>query len=82
MKQNRAMRPSKKSKFKSNNRSTIYSGNNSENKTPQYNKASKEKLEEIKSRVQKEAKIEKKKNTILIISHAVVVLMLLLFILK
>ena len=41
MKQNCAIRPSKKSKFKSNNRGTIYSGNNSGNKAPQYNTASK-----------------------------------------
>ncbi len=41
MKQNRAMRPSKKSKFKSNNRGTIYSGNSSENNAPKYNTASK-----------------------------------------
>ena len=76
------MRPSKKSKFKSNNRGTIYSGNISDNKAPKYNKASKEKLEEIKSRVQKETQFEKRKNIILITLLSIVVLILLLVILK
>ena len=58
LKQNRAIRPSNKAKFKEHNRETIYS----KRRKIKFKTVPKEKLEEIKNQIRARAKSERKKK--------------------
>lgn len=64
MKQNRKLRPSKRMKFKENNRETIYSRDKISDR-PNFKTVPEEELNEIKARIRNRAKIERKKELIL-----------------
>lgn len=72
MKQNRDLRPSKRQKFKGNNRHTIYAGANTKDKSS-FKQFSEFQVKKTIERIRKEAKSEKRFNLILIISFLGVV---------
>ena len=65
MKQNRAQRPSNRSKFKENNRDGIYSSDKKSPK-PNFKTVPEKELIEIKNWIRKRAKTEQKKERIII----------------
>ena len=65
MKQNRAQRPSNRSKFKENNREGIYSSDK-KSRQPNFKTVSEKELTEIKNRIRERAKVEQKKERIII----------------
>lgn len=65
MKQNRAQRPSKRSKFKANNRDGIYSSDK-KSVQPNFKTVPEKELAEIKKRIRKQAKAEQKKERFII----------------
>ena len=73
LKQNRAIRPSNKSKFKEHNRETIYS----KRRKIKFKTVPKEKLEEIKNQIRARAKSERKKEAIFYLASVVLVLLML-----
>ena len=73
LKQNRAIRPSNKAKFKEHNRETIYS----KRRKIKFKTVPKEKLEEIKNQIRAQAKSEKKKEAIIYLAFAAFVLAIL-----
>ncbi|MFV0565229.1 MAG: hypothetical protein ACK5NB_05270 [Flavobacteriaceae bacterium] len=77
MKQNRAQRPSNRSKFKENNREAIYS-TEKEVERPIFKTIPEEELDKIKTKIRKQAKTERIKYRI--INGAVVLFGLILFI--
>lgn len=77
LKQNRAMRPSNKAKFKENNRETIYS----KRRKIKFKTVPKEKLEEIKNQIRAQAKSERKKEAIFYLASVALVLVMLTLIL-
>jgi hypothetical protein len=64
MKQNRAQRPSNRSKFKENNRDGIYSSDKKSRK-PSFKTVPEKELTEIKNRIRERAKAEQKKERII-----------------
>ena len=64
MKQNRALRPSNRSKFKENNRDEIYSSDKEKNRL-KYKTVSEKELNEIKKRIRERAKSDQKKELII-----------------
>lgn len=66
MKQNRNLRPSKRQKFKGNNRETLYTESNPEDR-PKFKEFSKFQVEKTIEKIRKEAKSERRINLILII---------------
>ena len=64
MKQNRKLRPSKRAKFKENNREVIYSTDKKSDR-PNFKTVPEKELNEIKTRIRNRAKIERKKEQIL-----------------
>jgi hypothetical protein len=66
MKQNRNLRPSKRQKFKGNNRETLYTESNPEDR-PKFKEFSKFQIEKTIEKIRKEAKSERRINLILII---------------
>lgn len=66
MKQNRNLRPSKRQKFKGNNRETIYTEANQEDR-PKFKEFSKFQVEKTIAKIRKEAESERRMNLILII---------------
>lgn len=77
LKQNRAIRPSNKAKFKEHNRETTYS----KRRKIKFKTVPKEKLEEIKNQIRSQAKSEKKKEAIIYLAFAAFVLAILALIL-
>ncbi|SFD02352.1 hypothetical protein [Algibacter pectinivorans] len=65
MKQNRAQRPSNRSKFKENNRDGIYSSDK-KSRQPNFKTVPEKELIEIKNRIRERAKAEQKKERIII----------------
>ncbi|RCS28534.1 hypothetical protein DUT90_00030 [Polaribacter sp. WD7] len=65
MKQNRAQRPSNRSKFKENNRDGIYSSDK-KSRQPNFKTVPEKELIEIKNRIRERAKTEQKKERIII----------------
>jgi len=63
MKQNRAQRPSNRSKFKENNRDAIYASDK-KSQHPNFKTVSEIELNKIKNRIQERAKAERKKEII------------------
>jgi CRISPR/Cas system CSM-associated protein Csm2 small subunit len=66
IKQNRAQRPSKRHKFKENNRGAIYSSSEHEDQNLKFKTVSEEKLTEIIKRIRKRAKKERQKEGIVL----------------
>ena len=66
MKQNRNLRPSKRQKFKGNNRETLYTESNPEDK-PKFKEFSEFQVKKTIEKIRKEAKSERRLNLILII---------------
>ncbi len=64
MKQNRKLRPSNRSKFKENNRQSIYSTEDGHEK-PIFKKIAPEKLQQIKAHIQFKAKRQRKKERLI-----------------
>lgn len=64
MKQNRAQRPSNRSKFKENNREGIYSIDK-KSQQPKFKTVPEKELNEIKNRIRERAKAERKKELII-----------------
>jgi hypothetical protein len=64
MKQNRAQRPSNRSKFKENNRDGIYSSHK-KSRQPNFKTVPEKELTEIKNRIRERAKAEQKKEKIM-----------------
>ncbi len=77
LKQNRAIRPSNKAKFKEHNRETIYS----KRRKIKFKTVPKEKLEKIKNRIRAQVKSEKKKEAIIYLACIAFVLAMLALIL-
>ena len=73
LKQNRAIRPSNKAKFKEHNRETIYS----KRRKIKFKTVPKEKLEEIKNQIRARAKSERKKEAIFYLASVALVLLML-----
>ena len=73
LKQNRAIRPSNKAKFKEHNRETIYS----KRRKIKFKTVPKEKLEEIKIQIRARAKSERKKEAIFYLASVALVLVML-----
>lgn len=73
LKQNRAIRPSNKAKFKEHNRETIYS----KRRKIKFKTVPKEKLEEIKNQIRARAKSERKKEAIFYLASVALVLVML-----
>lgn len=73
LKQNRAIRPSNKAKFKEHNRETIYS----KRRKIKFKTVPKEKLEEIKKQIRARAKSERKKEAIFYLASVALVLVML-----
>ena len=73
LKQNRAIRPSNKAKFKEHNRETIYS----KRRKIKFKTVPKEKLEEIKNQIRARVKSERKKEAIFYLASVALVLVML-----
>lgn len=65
IKQNRAQRPSKRPKFKENNRENIYSDSDKKVNRPNFKTVSEEELIEILKHIRERAETEKKRERIL-----------------
>ena len=81
LRQNRAQRPSKRTKFKEHNRDNMYSSSGYKHQTLKFKTVSKEKLAEIKKQIRKRAKKERKKEWIVLGTLAIIVFIIVLSIL-
>ena len=80
MKQNRAQKPSNRSKFKGKNRDSIYSSKNKNELT--FKTVSEEELDKIKKQIRKDAKTNQKKEFVIygLIFISILALILIFFI--
>lgn len=65
MKQNRALRPSNRLKFKENNRDGLYADPDESTELPIFKTVSEKELNEIKIRIREQAKIEQRRMRII-----------------
>tara|TARA_R110000868_G_scaffold409659_1_gene695596 strand:+ start:116 stop:400 length:285 start_codon:yes stop_codon:yes gene_type:complete len=79
MKQNRSMKTSNKPKFKSNNRDLNFSQSESEKLT--FKKVSEDELSQIKNEIRRKSESERKKERLIFISTAFILIIILILIL-